>query len=314
MSHSPPAKPETPEIPSNIESGSTAPSLNSRASIRTPTEEDVYTQPWRYIGYRGYSEFLSSDDDFFVLRRFGALNARIALSLQDKVSALEEELTQLDQEYTRSDSSPINNGTFREDTEDRAELLDQIAVNLREYSKYLTFFLATTLILGLDDFLIQQTRLRSYAQAPQRDVESIRNWHYNHGYCVINKEEQRYLDKEKDLVCVVQKDIKTPLRRLIDSSLWIRTLPIWRDKTERLAKMDAGYASYYSDKRMGTVASAMIACIGAGMLVTPIWILQALNDLTMKLVVITVFLLASILVLSFVMVAKPFEALGVSAA
>lgn len=122
---------------------------------------------------------------------------------------------------------------------------------------------------------------------------------------MIDKEEQKYLDKEKDLVCVVQKD-KTPFRRFIDSSLWIRTLPIWRDKTERLAKMDAGYASYYSDKTMDTVASAM--------LVTPIWILQALNDLTMKLVVITVFLLTSILILSFVMVAKPFEALGVSAA
>lgn len=108
-------------------------------------------------------------------------------------------------------------------------------------------------------------------------MQSIKNWHYNYSYCVIDKEEQKYLDKEKDLVCVVQKD-KTPFRRFIDSSLWIRTLPIWRDKTERLAKMDAGYASYYSDKKMDTVASAMIAGVGAAMLVTPIWILQALND------------------------------------
>lgn len=268
-----PVEPEPQEVPSTPESVPIAPSQSGQASNQPPTEKDIYKQPWRYIGYRGYSEFLSSDDDFFLLRRFGALNARIALSLQDQVSALEERLRELDQEYTRSDSPPINNGTLRDDKEDRAELICQITAKLREYSKFLIILLAATLIFGPDAFLIQQTQLRSYTQAPQRDVQSIKNWHYNYSYCVIDKEEQKYLDKEKDLVCVVQKD-KTPFRRFIDSSLWIRTLPIWRDKTERLAKMDAGYASYYSDKKMDTVASAMIAGVGAAMLVTPIWILQ----------------------------------------
>lgn len=94
----------------------------------------------------------------------------------------------------------------------------------------------------------------------------------------------------------------------------MRTLPLWRDRTERLAEMDSGGATYYSDKGIDAAASAMVAVIGAAMLVAPIWILQALNDLTIQLVVITVFVLAAIVALSFVMATKPLEALGASAA
>lgn len=50
------------------------------------------------------------------------------------------------------------------------------------------------------------------------------------------------------------------------------------------------------------------------MLITPIWILQALTELKPKLAVITGFIFIFLLVLSLAMVAKPFEALGATAA
>lgn len=50
------------------------------------------------------------------------------------------------------------------------------------------------------------------------------------------------------------------------------------------------------------------------MLITPLWILQWLESSVSKLVVITIFNSVFLLVMSFLMVAKPFEALGATAA
>jgi hypothetical protein len=65
---------------------------------------------------------------------------------------------------------------------------------------------------------------------------------------------------------------------------------------------------------MDVFVSAMIVIVGATLLITPIWILQAMDSLKLKLAVITVFVTVFLLILSFAMVAKPFEALGATAA
>lgn len=72
--------------------------------------------------------------------------------------------------------------------------------------------------------------------------------------------------------------------------------------------------TYYSAERMDKFASGVIVGVGAAMLIAPLWILQGLSTMTMKLTVITVFVSVFLIVLSFAMVAKPFEALGATAA
>lgn len=52
--------------------------------------------PWKYAGYRVFSRFMASDDAFLIVRRFGNLNARIALSLQDDIVLLEQQLDNLE--------------------------------------------------------------------------------------------------------------------------------------------------------------------------------------------------------------------------
>jgi hypothetical protein len=103
-------------------------------------EMDIRVKPWKYIGYKGYSDFISSDDDFFILRRFDSLNTRIALLLQDQVSSLEEQLSKLDNSLSCRECEDTNNGTFRDDIEERATLLDAIVGKLRQYSKYAVFY------------------------------------------------------------------------------------------------------------------------------------------------------------------------------
>src|SRR5438552_14157337 len=78
-----------------------------------PTRQDLIDKPWKYYGYRTFSQWTTSDNDLFVIRRFGSLNARVTLLLQDELSVLEERLDHLDSLHSRPDAGDIDNGTFR---------------------------------------------------------------------------------------------------------------------------------------------------------------------------------------------------------
>ncbi|KAK8064434.1 hypothetical protein PG994_007072 [Apiospora phragmitis] len=251
---------------------------------------------------------MASDDDLLIFRRFSVLNTRVLLSLQDKVCELEHELLELDQRYSGKDAE-INDGTFRRDVLDRAELLGEIESALSRYSEYITHLPHSRLILTLspihgDSLVLQRSALWKYPTAPQRDVKNINNWHYNHGDQAIANEERQYLQKTSDLVSITEKD-KTPIRQFIDSSRRLRTLPIWRqlnrsssdDSSPQHGDSDKDVA-YYSDKRINDFTSLTIVFIGVAMLLTPVWILQALQAPTTKLAVITIFILTFLVTLS----------------
>lgn len=107
-----------------------------------PTEEAIEEKPWKYIGYNGYTSFLASEKDFYILRRFTSLNIRVALALQDEVVILEKQLGELDHEWSRRNARDLHNGSFRCDREDRKALLEELAQKLSQYSKsvYLDIF------------------------------------------------------------------------------------------------------------------------------------------------------------------------------
>lgn len=89
---------------------------------------------WQSIGYPVFAELIASDDELFLLRRFGTLNARIILKLQDDICRLEAGLKKLDEEYRKA-TEPVNNGSFRRDLkQDRKVLLEMIKEKLKEYS------------------------------------------------------------------------------------------------------------------------------------------------------------------------------------
>jgi hypothetical protein len=100
------------------------------------TKEEIEKKPWKYIGYKGYSDFIASENDFYILRRFASLNARVALTLQDQISVLEEQLDDLDQHCSRRDVEDLHNGSFRDDREERAALVEMIYEKLTKYSTF----------------------------------------------------------------------------------------------------------------------------------------------------------------------------------
>jgi hypothetical protein len=127
-----------PTTPPSTRRASTSQASSSSHSLVDPsplTEEEIEAKPWKYIGYKGYADFIASENDFYIVRRFRSLNTRIALALQDQVSVLEEQLDELDKEYSRREAVDLHNGSFRDDRENRIALVEVICEKLMKYSE-----------------------------------------------------------------------------------------------------------------------------------------------------------------------------------
>ena len=80
---------------------------------------------------------MASGDDFFVLRRFGSVSARVALYLQDQIALLEEQLHVEDENCRQAPKLEERDcGTFRFDFSRRGEILEALATCLERYRKH----------------------------------------------------------------------------------------------------------------------------------------------------------------------------------
>jgi len=102
-------------------SSTTPPPFLSQASPQAvlpyrPTPDQAKESPIKYIGYRVLSKWVASDQGFLIARKFGALNARVVLSLQDEIAEMEDKLNVMDEVCSRTTAPDgINNGSFRLD-------------------------------------------------------------------------------------------------------------------------------------------------------------------------------------------------------
>ena len=102
-----------------------------RARSRLTFEFYVPVEDYR-PGYPQFSALVGSHDAFHVYRRFSSTRARLLLLKQDRVSALEQQLEQVDDEET----SPLFLGTARRDRNAaRLQVLDDIDAALAEYGR-----------------------------------------------------------------------------------------------------------------------------------------------------------------------------------
>ena len=94
--------------------------------------------PRKYIGYPVFSRWTATDQDLFILRRFGTVSVRVALALQDKVTELEEQLNSLDDFYSTEESPRnVDNGSYRHEVfENRKRLIEeQLPAKLKDYCR-----------------------------------------------------------------------------------------------------------------------------------------------------------------------------------
>ncbi|KAF3388127.1 hypothetical protein DPV78_012114 [Talaromyces pinophilus] len=284
---------------------STAGFKNSKQEI---SQDELDSKPWKYIGYHGYSAFLASDNDFCSFRRFDKLNLRVILALQDKITCLEEELEDIDRLYSRQDVPDENNGSFRYDTrQERVKCIWKIKDALEEYIN-LRFF--------ADSFVLQYINIKARADTAEREVNSLKNWFYNHEGAIYAKE-QSYIDKD-DLFPLIPKE-RSPLRRLFETSSRFRLSHFW--KREKLAGTISDLPVHcheniqlYSDKKIDDFVTFTTVFTGLVMLIAPIWILAYTHPVAAKLAIITAFILFFLALVSFGTNSKPFESLAATAA
>lgn len=79
--------------------------------------------------------WMSSDDDFFVLRRFGKVGTRVLLFMQDQIVQLEEKLQLQDDSCKYGPKELADNGTFRHDRYPRREIMLDLSNKLERYRK-----------------------------------------------------------------------------------------------------------------------------------------------------------------------------------
>ncbi|KAF8851018.1 hypothetical protein BDZ45DRAFT_661102 [Acephala macrosclerotiorum] len=262
------------------------------------TRSEVDEKPWKYIGYPGYCSFIASENDFFMLRRFASVSARIALKLQDDVVALEEGLNELDWKYSRKEEEDVNNGSFRDDDEEREKVLEELRLAILKYN----------------EFVLQQAEIKKHPTASSQDVKSLQIWHWNHQNRAIDKPEHEYLNHSRDLFSVVPKE-KTPLRRLLERWKTFRSHWFWKEeKAPELPLYDKENVNYISDKKIDTFITVLIIVVGMAMLIAPMWVLEYLTKPVAKLGTITAFVVVFMGCVSYASVAKPFEVLAATAA
>lgn len=80
---------------------------------------------------------MASGNEFFVLRRFGDLNARVLLLLQDRIVRLEEQLEYEDRMALLAPNEHADSGTFRDEPRlERERILDELSRELDRYSMW----------------------------------------------------------------------------------------------------------------------------------------------------------------------------------
>jgi hypothetical protein len=147
------------------------------------------SKPWKDIGYRGFSAFLASDNEFLIFRRFGPLNTRLLLYSQDKIAVLEEALEALEANHTQEGAKDIHNGSFRQEAlPERRRLLEELNIEVRQYSKCDHRRGWHVLLTHIDKLLIQYSALCSHSSVPKRSVDSVSNWLYNAQNAILDKE------------------------------------------------------------------------------------------------------------------------------
>ena len=88
--------------------------------------------------------WMASDDDFFVIRRFEKLGARVALLMQNQIVQLEDALRAEDISCTTYGG---DNGTFIEDPRPRRQvIMDELVWRLERYRECLHSHAEVTLI------------------------------------------------------------------------------------------------------------------------------------------------------------------------
>ncbi|KAH6884166.1 hypothetical protein B0T10DRAFT_551079 [Thelonectria olida] len=261
------------------------------------SQDEIDERAWKYTGYRSFANYVSSDTNFFVFRRFDRLNARVLLTLQAQLTRLEDRLGALDGKYSARGAGDINNGSIKADQPDRAAVIAEITEKIKEYNTV----------------LLAHSELRAREPAPKRNITNIQNWFENNAGAIV-KEEAKFINHREDLF-TISTTRKPTIRNFLESHVVFRLHWLWKkEPPPDTRQVDRETRQYVNEEKIDLVATIAIIFVGLSMLIVPIWVLAIMAAPYAKLGVITCFIVVFLVVVLYATVATPTEALAASAA
>jgi hypothetical protein len=283
------------------------------SSTESVSLQEEREKPWKYIGYKVFTRWIASDPSFLILRQFGALNARVALSLQDEIVQLEEKLDYMDRLYSNRDAPDAHNGSFRDEPftgdDDRQSLVrDVLPEKLARYSEFLRLLLNRKLADHIvDSFLNGYSQLVSRGACRPEDVASVRLWLRVIRPTAIDLRESEYIDRDGDLV-QLHPQTRYLGRNILGSILfgnrWIPWGIPWAQKwfrgkvPEDTISLKIEDTVWPNDDRLRRLSTFFVTVGGLGMLIGPIWALAYLKPIAYRLALISIFMMLFFVVLS----------------
>jgi hypothetical protein len=315
--------------PPSSSNGSSLDCYEPPSSFNEDPENDVRNNPgkapWKFAGYRIFSRWMATDNAFLIVRRFGNLNARIALSMQDDIVQLEEKLDAIERILSAKNQDwRMNNGSFREDPWDERRYLikNELPKKLAEYSESRYSTTNTTHMLTLSDaFINGYSQLLSRPEIHKEDLASVRDW-LKSNQDAIDKRERRFIEYEEDLIGIRPKS-RSCFRKVLEYSFLLRMPGLRRffKRTPReynLIKENSedkyNYTTWQDDRKVEGCSSTLVAVIGLGMLVGPLWILAEVSNPMHRLGIITGFIALFFVLVKVATRARIFDALAAAAA
>lgn len=168
-------------------------------------------------GYHAFSKWMGSDKDFLVVRSFDTTGARVLLSLQDRVTYLEEELKKEDKLCQEAPDEDAESGSFRRDPRpNRSHIMDSLSCALGHYRMILVCPAKGDMGVAdksTESFLISHMQLKAFPNATDLQRMNLKAWVSNSNGA-IHDEEIGFIN-EKDLIAPASIK-KTPFRDLLD--------------------------------------------------------------------------------------------------
>ncbi|KAF6800938.1 phytase [Colletotrichum sojae] len=244
------------------------------------------------VGYNEFVDFLSSDGDIFILRRFDTAHARVLLHLQDQVSQLEKSLESIEESRNSEKVKTGKEGSARDDA-DAEQILEKMRAKLENYGKH---------------------SAPAPAPAPNLNIQNVKTRLGNRNQ-PIHFDEVDFVN-QGDLISLASSK-KPALRRAFEQNVLARTSGLWGlfpagPKRQR-GKDDISTTLQGDDGRVDLVARVAIFLVVLSMLITPLWALAYMHDMKGELAVITSFTLVLLVFLASGTTARPFEMLAATA-
>jgi len=220
----------------------------------------------------------------------------VLLAMQDEIVELEDQLNLLDEEASRKESPyNLDNGTFRDDPfGERRELVTKILPEkLAKYNAYINEYsqLLARPQVREDDITNVKRWLAPVIPETIEDLEKAPLKYLG----PIDELESAFIEHHDDLI-TVQPKTRSWFRNVLERSLILK-FPIIRSLFERQPEEIKAINTntqtvWQNDGRVETLSGTIVALVGLGMLLGPLWVLQVFRASpgTVRLGIITGFI------------------------